>query len=252
MFNGNRWSGGRQLYWGIIIFLLFFFLTMFFYDETILFKIIVNLVMALVALAITVRATGSLRGIHVKITFSCCIIGWGLLAICSIIVMVVLSNLPITIGQVFRSNHFLLDTTAALAAAILEESLCRGLFLIGFLKIGVYRGSSCNLTRSAVYSSFLFGILHMMNMLAGHPTIVLQQIFYAFAMGVFLAALYITTNNLFWPILVHFILDWGPLVTSSDNEVSSWGIILAVFLPILIINVIYLICIDRQLAAKVL
>ncbi|SEM79790.1 hypothetical protein SAMN05216431_10920 [Ligilactobacillus sp. WC1T17] len=46
----TRWSWVRQLYWGIVLFIIFFAANMFFFDETLLFKTLLNLFIALLSL----------------------------------------------------------------------------------------------------------------------------------------------------------------------------------------------------------
>lgn len=48
----NRWSAGRQIYWGIILCLIYNFSLAFFYDASARFLLIANVVMAVIILAI--------------------------------------------------------------------------------------------------------------------------------------------------------------------------------------------------------
>lgn len=48
----NRWSFGRQLYWGLIFFLVFAFLSLFFFDESERFKNLFELSLGLLAVLV--------------------------------------------------------------------------------------------------------------------------------------------------------------------------------------------------------
>ncbi|WP_420864796.1 CPBP family intramembrane glutamic endopeptidase [Ligilactobacillus acidipiscis] len=165
-----------------------------------------------------------------------------------VIVAILVGNVPKNILQVVYSHYFLISTIGALASAILEESVTRGLFLSGFINLGMYEGSSYKLTKAAVYSSFLFGILHIFNLVGGNPQAVFQQILYTFSLGTFLVILRITTNGLGLPILLHFLFDLVPLKNSTNVESNNRGVMLLIFTPILILSIFYLIGVDRQLS----
>ena len=58
----NRWSFGRQLYWGLIFFLGFVFLSLFFFDESERFKNLFELSLGLLAVLV---ACYSKRGLKI-------------------------------------------------------------------------------------------------------------------------------------------------------------------------------------------
>ncbi|MCP9327916.1 CPBP family intramembrane glutamic endopeptidase [Liquorilactobacillus satsumensis] len=251
MLLNNRWTWGRQLYWGIILFLLFWWLNVFIYDASNTTKAIVNVVLALVALLVAFRGLKSFKLINTKLLFTRNLGIWGILAVAIFIIIMSVENVPLNIITVINSKNFLLDTMIALSAAIFEESICRGLILSAFLGLFIYESSSYKFTKAAVWSAVLFGSMHLINLFGESPRATLQQMLYAFATGVFLAALRITTNCLLWVILLHFILDWGPLIAASNNSVGmSWSLLFVLFTPLLVTSLIYLIYVDRQLSLK--
>ncbi|HJE96465.1 MAG TPA: CPBP family intramembrane metalloprotease [Ligilactobacillus acidipiscis] len=247
MFIESHWSWGRQLYWGMILFLLFFFSNMFFYDTSLVFKVSANLIIALIALFITFKSMGTFKVINVKLKFNQLLVLWGVLAVLAVTIMLFVGHTPTHILQVFNSKHIFLSTTAAISSAILEEAITRGLFFAGFIGLAIYHDSSYKLTKAAVYSSLLFGGLHIFNLVGGTLETVMQQVFYACAFGMFLAALRITTNGLTLPILFHFLIDWVPLDAIPSTSGGSWGVTLAIFIPILLLSTMYLVYVDRQL-----
>ncbi|GBG94381.1 abortive infection protein [Ligilactobacillus salitolerans] len=243
----NRWSWGRQLYWGVILFLLFFFASLFFYDVSLDFKGIANLVIASFALFIFFLSTRTFKLLSSKIHLDKPLQITGGLAVLAGLLMFIVGGSPAHIVAVFQSKTPVISTVVALAAAILEESVCRGLFLSGFVGLGAYKSSHYQLTKASVYSALLFGGLHLFNLLGANPSAVFLQICYTFALGVFLAALRITSNGLFLPILLHFLLDWVPLDAPRQAGSSNWGMTLLVFLPLLLLSVTYLILLDQSL-----
>ncbi|WP_283680389.1 CPBP family intramembrane glutamic endopeptidase [Lentilactobacillus sp. Marseille-Q4993] len=244
----SRWTWGRQLQWGLLLTLGMLFLMFFLYDASSTTVNMVYLGVGLISFGVAVVAQGGLKVLNTKLSLTKPMLIWGVLACLAVISMMMLEGVPTNIIHVFQSKSMVLATVVAFSAAVLEESTCRGLFLSAFLNLGVYRGSKYNLTKSAVYSAILFGVLHLTNLFGGSLTAVLQQTVYAFALGVFLAALRIAANNLIWPIVLHFILDWAPMIiNSSTGQSSSWLYLLAVFMPVLVLSVGYLVNADREL-----
>lgn len=78
----------------------------------------------------------------------------------------------------------------AVAAPILEETLFRGIILRALLK-------KYNPWKSIIYSAIAFGIFHL------NP----WQFLYATVVGLYLGYIYWKTNSLFYPILIHFMLN---------------------------------------------
>ncbi|GAF41751.1 metal-dependent membrane protease [Agrilactobacillus composti DSM 18527 = JCM 14202] len=246
----NRWSWGGQLFGGILLFLIFLFLNVVSYDETTSFKIMANLILALLALVTTIIALGSLKVLKQRIKLTHPLVLWGTLAAISMLIMLGFNKTPQNIVLALQSKNALLATTAALSTAIFEESICRGLFLSAFLGLETYlevrRKHNHKMLKAALFSALLFGILHIVNLFGGNAQSVFQQIFYTFAAGVFLAALRIATNNLLWPILLHFLIDWAPLEFYTTSPGSGWLIMFTVFVPMLLLSAIFLVQVDRQ------
>ncbi|MCM0582769.1 CPBP family intramembrane metalloprotease [Weissella diestrammenae] len=125
---------------------------------------------------------------------------------------------------------------SALSAGIFEEFLVRGLavhFSMKFLEKSRY-----SIFLSVIFSSIIFGLLHISNSLVMSQsfTSTAQQVFYATAIGIFLAVLRIMTNGLILPVLIHSLIDFSPTVTSGTPiAVQSWTPILSVFIPIIIL-----------------
>lgn len=139
---------------------------------------------------------------------------------------------------------YVLCLFAMLSVGVFEEILFRGIVLqvlweqIEDKKRGLY---------IAVFgSSFLFGVAHMFNYVAGHaylrPTI--AQVFYAMFLGIFMGAVYVTCNNLWVVILLHGLFDFAaefwevatPNYSISMQDVS-WRVVgewILLYLPLAI------------------
>lgn len=247
MIKLNRWQWGRQLQWGIVLFVIFIFLNLFFFDTTAYFKSIANLVFSLITLIIFTISTGSTKFTEKRFKLTRQLLIW--LSFCLVVTVseILIYNIPDNIYTVFTHPQFWANTFFALSAAIFEESLCRGLFFSAFIGLGTYRSSKFNITKSAIYSSLLFGALHSINLLSGPTTIVLQQMFSAIAIGTLFVVIRVVTNGLFFPILLHFVLDWGPLTSYSYNTDSSWVLTLTIFTIIFVVSTKTLSLLDQQL-----
>ena len=94
-----------------------------------------------------------------------------------------------SIEKVFN-NHIVGFLMVAVAAPILEETLFRGILLRALLK-------KFNPYKAILLSALAFGIFHM------NP----WQFLYATVLGLFLGYMYWKTKSLFYPILIHFLLN---------------------------------------------
>ncbi|ARN93848.1 hypothetical protein AZI11_12955 (plasmid) [Levilactobacillus brevis] len=247
MIKLNRWQWGRQLQWGIVLFVIFIFLNLFFFDTTDYFKSVSNLVFSLITLIVFMISTGSTKFTEKRFKLTKQLLIWISICLAVTVSEMLIYNIPDNIYTVFTHSQFWTNTFFALSAAIFEESLCRGLFFSAFIGLGTYRSSKFNITKSAIYSSLLFGALHSINLFSGPATIVLQQIFSAIAIGTLLVTIRVITNGLFFPILIHFILDWGPLTSYSYDTGSSWVFTLTIFTIIFLASTKTLSLLDQQL-----
>ena len=82
-----------------------------------------------------------------------------------------------------------------------EEALCRGVMLGAFMPQGAMR--------AALYSSLIFGSMHLFNLLYGMDIVTaLLYVFYASLIGFGLAAPFIRGGSGIWPvIIVHSLYD---------------------------------------------
>ena len=98
------------------------------------------------------------------------------------------SFLEMASEELLGGSFFVNFVGVAIIPAVFEEFTVRGGMLNGYLNTGRLRAS-------VLLTAFLFGLLHM------NPT----QLFYAFAMGIVLALLFVLSGSI-WPgILFHFL-----------------------------------------------
>lgn len=241
----SRWTYGRQIYWGVTIFLIFLGTTFFIYDESLTFKITLTFILSILSLVITLIALGSFKILSQKPVQNRNLLYWEIVLFIFFIILLIDNHTVHNIINVFSQHrYFFLSTLSAAGSSILEETICRGLFLTGFLGLAVYEGFKRKLFFSAIMSAALFSIFHLMNLIGGNFDFVLKQLFYTFAVGIFFSLLRFSTNSLFLPILVHFILDFVP-INSSISVNTSWVATLIIFLPILFISSVILLKLDN-------
>lgn len=138
-----------------------------------------------------------------------------------------------------------------LGIGVFEEVLLRGIILNkmvdrwGTSKKGIYS--------AVLISSLLFGIWHMINLIA-RPWLIVStiiQVIYAFFIGAFFCGVYLRTKNLWSVILLHAIFDLGGCLDElfikqvtekviQDISIGAGLIILVEFSLFLIVGLIYL------------
>lgn len=104
---------------------------------------------------------------------------------------------------------------ATMSIALLEETAWRKIVFQSMQqKWGVVPG--------ILFSSFLFGIVHYMNMLSGGQTFVATtiQVVQAIGMGMFLASLYYITGNFLLVVFIHGLCNFSNFFC---NEMIEWN-----------------------------
>lgn len=152
---------------------------------------------------------------------------------------------------------YIFYTIYIISIALFEEAIMRGVVLNkmmnkwGHSKLGIYM--------VAIMSSLIFGLWHLINLVDAPWLLVTTgaQVIYAFFIGVFFAAIYLRTKNLWVTIILHAIVDftgcYGELFDESirQNLVEDMALPSGVFLVcrlsiFLIIGLIYLRKVKRQ------
>lgn len=146
-------------------------------------------------------------------------------------IVAILQYLPLT-----NFANFLDAILLALSAAVFEEIFFRGLLINSFLANALQNYRSY--LQAILFSSFLFGVTHMINLFGQSLSATLLQATNAFAIGMMLGAIYLRTGNLSWTILFHFMLDFtgilvsGTIITATPTSQKT--------VAVLIIDVLYI------------
>lgn len=115
-------------------------------------------------------------------------------------------------------RFFMICCIACLSVGLLEEFVWRGIILNGFLS--AWKDKKNGIYLAVLITSLCFGLCHYMNLLAGQDFAgTTKQVISAVCMGVFLSALYLQTNRLVFPILVHGLCNFSNFFM---NEILGW------------------------------
>lgn len=115
----------------------------------------------------------------------------------------------------------------ALAPAIFEEVIFRGIFIHNLKKHG-YGKFACLLI-----PAILFSVLHLTNIVGQDAVTVCLQVGYAFVVGLAFSALYLRNNSIIEIIIVHFLIDFTnriyiePAASSTHTQLAIFAALLA-------------------------
>ena len=121
-------------------------------------------------------------------------------------------------------------------AGFFEEYVSRGLFLKIAFQDGVK--SSKQVLGVVLLSALSFGLAHLVNLTHQPLNATLFQVYYATAIGIFYAAIYLRTGSLWWTIVLHCLIDFASVLLSQSTQAapatSVWNFI--VWLPLIAIG----------------
>lgn len=115
----------------------------------------------------------------------------------------------------------------AMAPAIFEEVLFRGIFIYNLRK----KGSSD--LQCLLISAILFAAVHLTNLAGLSPASVAVQTVYSFVIGLVFAAVYLKNGSLFQVVIVHFLIDFTNRIFveqpshTSPFQMVIFGLLLA-------------------------
>ncbi len=129
-----------------------------------------------------------------------------------------------------------------LLAAISEELLFRGVILGNLLKIFIKKGkpSRTQLLLVIVITSLIFSLEHLSNLANQSVMLTICQLIQTFGMGFLLAALYIRTGSLLYPICLHFLIDFPSLYLSQASSVPAGSTAKVSVIGSIIVALIYM------------
>ena len=78
-------------------------------------------------------------------------------------------------------------------------------------------------------TAIIFGLAHLGNLTHQPLNATLFQVFYATAIGIFFAAIYLRTGSLWWTIILHCLVDFASVLLSQSTQAapatSIWNFI---------------------------
>lgn len=116
-------------------------------------------------------------------------------------------------------KNLVLALSVAISAAVFEEYFFRGMLLPYAIR---HFNNQHAILIGVIVSSVLFGFSHMLNLGEQPLEPTLIQGASAFLIGLFMAAIYLRTHNLIWPILFHFTNDFGSVISSGTAVYTSY------------------------------
>lgn len=160
-------------------------------------------------------------------------------ALLVIIVNIWTSNsLNILLNQLPASQVILATLTSLVSATIIgifEETVFRGV-LFNYA-IFIFRKTNKPILFAGLLSSTIFGMVHLSNSLIGGADIgyTIHQIVSGISIGFLFAMVYVKTQSLWAPIILHSVIDWSDLIFNIAGEQSISGI----NIPIVIVTIVY-------------
>lgn len=140
----------------------------------------------------------------------------------------------------FYPETLLMIFAAALMFGFYEEVLMRG-FLVGHM-MRHWQNDPRRIAKTVLVSSLFFGLIHLGNLIYGDVLGTLLQVIYSAAAGVFFAAVYLRTKNLWTVIILHTGVDFSafyPAIFAApgsfpENSGGSGGIWLYLLIRLLV------------------
>lgn len=130
-----------------------------------------------------------------------------------------------------------------IGVAIVEELYVRGLLLNLIEKLCCKKKN--NTIIAIILSSVIFGLGHIFGVL-GQPILIITKVIWTIAMGMYFGTIYKKTNNLWLPIILHFIIDVCALPYCFTSITTYPNISLYIILPTYILLGIYSLYIMRE------
>ncbi len=124
-----------------------------------------------------------------------------------------------------------------IGVALVEELYVRGLLLNLIEKI--FTKSKCKTIIAIIISSVIFGLGHIFGVLGQPILVIITKVIWTIAMGIYFGTIYKKTNNLWIPIILHFIINVCALPYCFTTIQGYSNISLYIILPTYIVLGIY-------------
>lgn len=124
-----------------------------------------------------------------------------------------------------------------IGVAIIEELYVRGLLLNLIEKM--FMRSKNSTLYAVVLSSVIFGVGHIFGVLNQSFLVIISKVVWTIGMGIFFGMIYKKTNNLWLPIIIHFLINVCALPYCFSNISGYASLTLYIVVPAYIILGIY-------------
>lgn len=124
-----------------------------------------------------------------------------------------------------------------IGVAIVEELYVRGL-LLNLIEKLCYKKKN-NTMIAIILSSVIFGLGHIIGVLGQPILIIITKVIWTIAMGMYFGTIYKKTNNLWLPIILHFIINVCALPYCFTTITTYPNISLYIILPTYLLLGIY-------------
>lgn len=118
--------------------------------------------------------------------------------------------------------------SSMIVVGLTEELIFRGIILA--LLIKVFKNNKATLYYSVLISSFIFAFGHYINLFEEHDNFwgISRQVFFAFSLGIFFSGLFLRTQNIIIPAIVHGLINFsfgsGELMR-DENHITNQNIV---------------------------
>lgn len=122
--------------------------------------------------------------------------------------------------QSASAGMLVLFAISTLAVGVVEELIFRGAIFPLFIQ--AFAQAKRPILKSAVLSSFMFGMVHFVNLFSQpHNWVgISSQVFFATAIGVFFCGLLVRTENILIPCLIHALVNFSFGAADLNETVS--------------------------------
>jgi len=121
--------------------------------------------------------------------------------------------------------------------AIIEELYVRGLLLN--LIDNIFKRNKNSTVIAVILSAVIFGLGHIFGVLNQPSLVIISKVVWTIGMGIFLGMIYKKTNNLWLPIIMHFVINVCALPYSFSSVKGYPSLTLYIIVPAYIILGIY-------------
>ena len=136
-------------------------------------------------------------------------------------------------GMVFGGAYYFIEgAITAIAPALFEEVLFRGIFIYNLKKKG-HDDFSC-----LFFSAIVFAAMHMTNLVGQSFNTVALQSAYSLVVGLAFGAVYLRNNSIVQVIVAHFLIDFTNRIYLEQAASASY-VHIAIFVVLLVVEAVY-------------